>query len=480
MRQFLHRIFKGFLAVLIMLGAFAFAPSGSPFAPMEVEAVTNYDTWNRQRLAREILDRPGITFRNWCSEVPTQCGARSVIENFRSASRGERSATRPRLPDGRNVPDVLLNEDLLRAILVLNDRFGSFQINAVAGQYHRDNRLDDEHYLGRAVDIQLTNGRLGGHTRSQVLDYLEGRGSSIRNFRTQRNSNGNAILPNYDGSGVLGDFLHVEIWGRTPSTAPNINSVSANPRTAAPHTVSQTWFDFRATTSAAVDRVTITFSGGGTFNMTASSNRRTWTFPTRLTVAGTQTVTFRAYIGNTHVATNNSLRVTAYPQGLAGTTFNVTRANTFVGGTPNGNRIATIGASTNFVFTRTAQGEVQAGGWTWVRGHLTGSGAVNPNQAVWISTSQLGRTGSFTTCTITNPSGFANTSVRHSPGGANAGLIPGSRRPGFRPTNDIRRSANGFTWRLGTLVGSNADTANFAGQTVWIATSQFDAGSACR
>lgn len=178
--------------------------------------------------------------------------------------------------------------------------------------------------------------------------------------------------------------------------------------------------------------------------------------------------TYRVIITNAAGSvTSNTVRLSVL--NLPGT-FRVSRANTFVGTTPNGNQIATIG--TGGTFTR--NGEVTiAGNWTWLRGRLTGT-SVNSNTLVWIATTQLERHAGTNgiQCQITDPQRFGFTSVRNIPTGPNIFNFSGNAT--FRPVGQSA-TASGFTWRLGTIIGSNISALN--GTTVWVASTQFATNS---
>jgi len=182
--------------------------------------------------------------------------------------------------------------------------------------------------------------------------------------------------------------------------------------------------------------------------------------------------TYRVVVSNASGAvTASSVRLTVRPN--ASRVFRVTRGNTFVGTTPNGGQIATIGIGGTF--TRSAEAAVILGGWTWLRGRLTGT-TVNPNTLVWISASQLERQAAGVECVITDPQNFGFISLRNSPTGANAGTLT-TRTARFRPTGDPAVNASGFTWRLGTITNA---PAQFNGTTMWIATTQLPFNSPCR
>jgi len=135
-------------------------------------------------------------------------------------------------------------------------------------------------------------------------------------------------------------------------------------------------------------------------------------------------------------------------------------------------------------FTRVNNNPVIIGNWTWIQGRLSGTAAQTAgitSEAIWISTSQLTRIngGANTTCTITDPQRFGHTSVRHAPGTTNGGEIFQTGAT-FRPTGDATVVRNGWTWRLGTITGTAAQTNGWNNRVVWVSTSQFAANSPCR
>jgi len=168
----------------------------------------NYNIMTRAQLAQEILNRyygtsttgRRITMPRWASNM-TDANRRSAYMNIRDTANGLMATTRPERPNTH------LNEDLLRAVLRMNDQYGTLQINAIAGGNHTG-AANDEHYIGRAIDFQLNAGGLAGRTPASILTYLE----NTWGFRTQRNSGGQARNPNYHGNGT--SLFHLEIWGR--------------------------------------------------------------------------------------------------------------------------------------------------------------------------------------------------------------------------------------------------------------------------
>lgn len=154
-------------------------------------------------------------------------------------------------------------------------------------------------------------------------------------------------------------------------------------------------------------------------------------------------------------------------------TFRISGPNTFVGSLPNSGQIASIGPGGTF----RRNGERQlAGNWTWLRGHLSGFSAVDPNRLVWIATTRLERAAGGTECPITDPANFGFTNVRQLPAGPNVGIIPNTISARFRPTGDVQ-VVNGHRWRLGTIMNTSLP---FNNTTLWVATSQFPVNSPCR
>jgi hypothetical protein len=405
-----------------MVSTFLFVPN---FSPTVAEASTAYNHLNRRELAAEIIRRSTtavpvanrISFANWVNYGQTNDNGRSVYQNLRDTANGHRATTRwyPRF-DQRN---PFLDEDLLRAILILNDTYRSFQINALAGQNHTGRRTD-EHYRGFAVDIQ--NGtNIHANNRATVINFIGQtfytQANSGINIHTRReydrcptNNPGNGLaswINNcYIGTtatnGQASGAFHLEIWGRRGS-------------------------------------------GGQQPN------------PAPGPVAGTQ---FRINLGSTSVRTNiNGPNVTTIPAG------------------------ATL--------TRTSDAHVELGGWTWIRGRLTGTvaqttgtnGVSVNNQDVWISTSQLTRLsgGPAGTCNIV----LSGTVVRHSASAGAAGSVatlPAGAT--FQPSGDARVQNASWTWILGTITGTAAQTTatngtNWNGRLMWIATSQLTNTAIC-
>jgi len=138
----------------------------------------------------------------------------------------------------------------------------------------------------------------------------------------------------------------------------------------------------------------------------------------------------------------------------------------------------------------------RVGGWTFLRGTLTGSvaertgprasgsGNVTIAQAtpVWVSTSQLTQSvgrGNPNQCIVD----LGNTSLRHDPGLGISGTVARIPRGAvFHPIGESTVQNGGFTWVLGILDGNATQTTgtpdnghtrrNFNNGLVWIASSQ--------
>jgi len=175
----------------------------------------------------------------------TNANRRSTFANIEDTANGEMATTRPNTIDNGirvTVSDVYLSEDLLRAMLYMNDRFGTIIVNAIAGGEHSGG-LRDEHLRGLAVDFSVNstvnsivypslsvNNNISTGNRTTILDYLE----KERNFLTQRNvlrehwEPKGANLRPFAGADYVGDFwdrtvypprliqsFHLSIWERT-------------------------------------------------------------------------------------------------------------------------------------------------------------------------------------------------------------------------------------------------------------------------
>ena len=152
---------------------------------------TNYNQMTRGELAQEILHRHHR--RSLSNRQLTLMGAwgsmtndarTTVYLNLVDTAAG--LAARRAATSNRNDPiggSVFLTENLLRAILRVNDRFGAVTLNSLAGGRHT---TESNHYSGRAVDFQSDNWRVRGpNVRPEpILDYLRG----TRGFTTQPNS----------------------------------------------------------------------------------------------------------------------------------------------------------------------------------------------------------------------------------------------------------------------------------------------------
>ena len=163
----------------------------------------NYRTMNEQQLAQEILNRHHGTSTSGrritllvTFEDMNVTNGRSSFGNIRDVAAAKGAMTHWGRRD--------LSPDLLRAMLRMNDQFGTFQVNTIAGGMHLGGS-NDPHARGLAVDIQSTNHIVNGisQTPTAILNHLEG----VWNFRTQRNHRGST----YVGSS---HHFHLEIWGR--------------------------------------------------------------------------------------------------------------------------------------------------------------------------------------------------------------------------------------------------------------------------
>jgi len=117
-------------------------------------------------------------------------------------------------------------------------------------------------------------------------------------------------------------------------------------------------------------------------------------------------------------------------------------------------------------------------GWTWLGGWVSGTGAQMNGMRedlYLVATSQL---------TIDNPSGAIcningnGTVVRHTPGGANQGMIHNGAT--FLPSGFGTRNAGGFTWHLGMIRGSAAGHNGWHGRLMWVATTRLPSGNHCQ
>ena len=163
----------------------------------------NYNQMTRSELAQEILHRiNGVSTTgrrisyNQLSGMHNGSGL-SPRDNLRDTAAG-RQATRAPHSGGTNPVviggSVFLQENLLRAILRMNDQFGTVTINSLAGGRHSPTSW---HYEGRAVDFQSTDSRVNGINlvpMPTVTDFL-------------RNTWGF----NTTGSYYVHNFFHLEI-----------------------------------------------------------------------------------------------------------------------------------------------------------------------------------------------------------------------------------------------------------------------------
>jgi len=179
--------------------------------------ILGYDAMDRVALAREILGRSSIELHTLGDLRPYQIeGRRTPHDNIYDTAQGLTARTRTFYevnardlstpPTGTPAPDVLLSEDMLRAILHLNDEFGAITITAIAGLNHHGG-AQDEHVRGKAFDMV----RIHGVGSRRILDFLEGKG-----FITQRTRA--AFLPNVVQFASAGYFdfgrnsLHISIF----------------------------------------------------------------------------------------------------------------------------------------------------------------------------------------------------------------------------------------------------------------------------
>ena len=193
------------------------------------EVVAGYDAMDRRALAQEILNRHHgnsetgrtLTLVRVLSQMNLN-NRLSAYANIEDTANGEMAATRrffeqnpnnPNPTTGTPAPNVLLSEDLLRAILRMNDKFGAFQINTIAGGNHHGG-IQDEHVHGMAVDFQSSNHIINviNETPKAVLDYLE----ETWRFRTQRSSGYTCDVwvasgPRANGTYYVGNNVHFHL-----------------------------------------------------------------------------------------------------------------------------------------------------------------------------------------------------------------------------------------------------------------------------
>jgi len=195
----------------------------------------DYETMDRVALANEILRRhdnvinnapetePRIYLRELFNPPPalTDKNGRSSYANIRATANNQVATTRPTLNNGASVSDTYLSEDLLRAILRINDRFGIIAVNTIAGGNHTQNPRD-EHYLGMAADFTVNasvpstrgagtvSNSITMNNRLQIINYLQ----DEWDFITQDNRDSDihfSVTPDgYLGSG----HFHISIFGR--------------------------------------------------------------------------------------------------------------------------------------------------------------------------------------------------------------------------------------------------------------------------
>jgi len=132
------------------------------YARFEASAA-HYNQMTRGELAQEILHRQAgrslsgrrITFNpnmDWITDENRR-SVRANLEDTAAGLRATRPTQAPRVGGGSIPPGgVFLSENLLRAILRINDRFGNVTINTIAGGYHSG--PGSRHYQGQAVDFR--------------------------------------------------------------------------------------------------------------------------------------------------------------------------------------------------------------------------------------------------------------------------------------------------------------------------------------
>ncbi|MCL1863462.1 MAG: InlB B-repeat-containing protein, partial [Defluviitaleaceae bacterium] len=174
------------------------------FQIYQVEATATYTHLNRQELARELIRRHNnqqILIMGAWGSMSTVAGTTSIC-NIRQTAEGRMATTG--IPSGQTTPiaNTYLSEDLLRAILMLNDRFGRFQINSIAGGRHSRN---SNHYRGRAVDFQF----LGVYRPANIPVNARQNNWSVITFLREHGF----ILENYFGDA---HHFHIGILGYNP------------------------------------------------------------------------------------------------------------------------------------------------------------------------------------------------------------------------------------------------------------------------
>jgi len=440
-----------------------------------------YQSWNRQQLAIEIIRRSGIRFHTGFSGQ-TNANGRTVFQTLTDTSNGLNVRTR-----FSNVRPFL-ESNMLRSILHLNDVYGIFTINAISGQVHTDLQFDP-HYRGFAYDLQLTE--TGNFTRANRINMLEELHRVGFITQVNRPNFPNLVLPgngwniNTQYIGIRDNdianrpgWFHIEIWGNT--------STIASPRiTTQPNNISRAIgqnaeFSVTATgTSRGYQWQWLNPSNGFWQPVTATggaANINTRNFIQNNVQSNMNGWNYRVLVSNANgQIASNTITLNVNNQPNIPSTFRVSRTNTFVGTSPNGNQIGTIGIGGTF--TRTGPMQIVSN-WTWLQGRLSGT-SINPNTIVWISASQLERNvgANAISCLINDPQRFGFTSVRNNPHGANIANFQGNAE--FRPVGNTVNSG-GFSWRLGTVIGSNLSQIN--GTTVWVASTQFatNSNSVCR
>ena len=130
-----------FLSLICFLGVFlGVAPS--------VKA----DSWERERLANELLAHPRVTCLDY--HVSGRRDQATAQHNLEQAARGGavRRSSYGTAPGGWTMLDV----KMLRGLLTLANEGYSFRITELAGGSHSSR---SRHYVGTAFDIDMLNGK---------------------------------------------------------------------------------------------------------------------------------------------------------------------------------------------------------------------------------------------------------------------------------------------------------------------------------
>jgi len=213
-----------------------------------IESVVNYDNMDRVGLAREIFRRHQNAINNTEPQIylrllhdshadrMTHGNNRSPLMNIFDTANGGMARTRSRDYTADRGSYVYLSEYMLRAILLINDEFGTLVINAIAGGRSHTGRLRDEHIRGFAVDFairdinpsetamnRLVHNRINLNNRVQILAYLHEGGfvtqrnqENHREFIIQQKGDNGYPNPWWAPWNYLGgnDHFHLTIWGR--------------------------------------------------------------------------------------------------------------------------------------------------------------------------------------------------------------------------------------------------------------------------